>query len=189
MKIGVTLFLCLFLYMPCRSQASAALSEKEIVRLLAGQKEITREDLISLHVLPPEYTVGMKSFVYYDTTVFLNNSLFYSIISLGDSAGICSHFFIVTADREKEKAITAAYLMPDCDSDLSRENETRYEYKVLSKDTVLRKEILITRDTAEKQGNREETEKIKEVAASYFIIQPSGEIKVKESAGNLKKND
>ena len=150
-----------------------------IIQKLKSNGEITKNDILTLGVIDTSHIhASSAEESYCDTTVQLNDSIFYSIIKLSDAGGNCSHSFIVTFNEKGKKAIASEYLEPDCDIDYSWDSYELFDYKIVSKDSIR----LIKTTTFQKRNrisdNEEENIDHKQTEKSYFVIHPTGQIKI-----------
>lgn len=144
--------------------------------LLNCRYELMTEDLVAMKIIDTTLTTQLSETCYCDSTVQLNDSVYYSIISVGDQAGICSYIFLASMDKKSNKVIASKYLYPDCDTDYSRDVYELYEHSIISKD-----KILLTKSTIFQKKNRtslDEEENIdhKQIQKSFFTISQSGQL-------------
>ena len=114
--------------------------------------------------------------VYCDTTVQLSNDIFYSIISLSDTFGVCSYYFILTIDEKRKIAIASEFLEPACDIDFSVDSYKLYDHFVVSKDSILLRETTIYQKNNRTSNNEEENIERKEIKDQYLIVKQTGKI-------------
>lgn len=147
-----------------------------IIHLLKnGTTFIPISNILELNVIDTSYSYSSKS-VYCDTAVQVSPDIFYSIISLGDTLGICSHYFILTIDETNKTAITSKYLHQDCDIDYSSDSYDLFDHKIVSKDSIRLTQRTIYQKKNRTSNNEEENIELEETKASYFIIRPTGQI-------------
>lgn len=148
----------------------------KIIQQLKTERELIREDIIALNI-DTFYSHNSGETSYCESTVQLNDSIFYSIIALPDQAGVCSHTFIVTINEKKRQAITSRYLEPDCDVDYSWDSYDLYEHKKISKDTLQLIKTAIFQKKNRVFSNEDENIDHKKIQKYWFIILPTGEIR------------
>ena len=157
---------------------SAAMTRfNTIMHRLKTRSELTKSDILALDIFDTSYSKASTESVYCDTTVQLNDSIFYSIVQLPIEGGNCSHYFILTINENHKMAIASRYLKPDCDIDYSWDSYDLFDYKIISKDT-----IELTQTTVFQKKNKiseDEAENIdhKHMEKCYFVVQPGGFIK------------
>jgi hypothetical protein len=178
----------LFLFSSCASKSKppepAPQKENQlssidtIFLLLKNRKEITKEQLLSLHIIDSTYSLRASDFNYCDTTVQLNENIFYTILNVSDSVGVCSQGFIITFDERNKEAIRSAPLTKECDVDFAMDRYDLESYKVKAKDS-----IKWTRTTIHQKKNRtsddeEENIESEDLSTKYITISPEGYIKI-----------
>jgi|GEM_PF-2757115 len=74
----------------------------------------------------PEWVLKSNAFV--DTTVILSDIIIYSIVSLGNSTGTSSLYYLLSYDRHVGRVLDLVYLhdAPDIDQDLKRYSLTTH---------------------------------------------------------------
>ena len=147
-----------------------------IIQQLKTMSELVKEDLFALNI-DTTYSYKSTATSYCDTTVQLNDSVFYSLIDLSDEAGVCSHTFIVTINEKQKKTIASKYLQPDCDIDYSLHSYDHYEHQIKSKDSI--RLVKTTIFQKENKGSTNEDENIdhKQIQKFWFTILPTGQIR------------
>jgi len=138
-------------------------------------------NLIQLNIIDSTYVVDSRT-LYCDTAVQLNADIFYSIVSLGDTSGICSNLFVITIDEKNKKAIASKYLQPECDVDCTLDNYTIYEYLVISTNTVHLTETTVNQNQVKVSKGQLKNNKQKEIKESYVTIDNTGQIVLKEGS-------
>lgn len=138
-------------------------------------------DLIQLTVIDSTYVVDSRT-LYCDTAVQLNENIFYSIISLGDTSAICNNLFVITIDEKNKKAIASKYLQPECDIDCTLDNYTIYEYSIRSQDTIRLTETTVYQKQIQVSNNQFKNSEQKEIKESYITIDETGQIVLKKSS-------
>jgi hypothetical protein len=74
-----------------------------IIKQLNNNSELTKDDLLEIKVFDTTNAYSLSETGYCDTTVQLNDSVFYSIISINDEAGLCTHFYIASINKKSKK--------------------------------------------------------------------------------------
>lgn len=151
-----------------------------VVQQLKTNSELLNKDLLALRLVDTTNFFSLGETGYCDTTVQLNDSVFYSIVDLGDKMGVCAYTFIVTLDEKNKKGIASKHIESDCDIDFSRDSYELFEHTILS-----RHSIVLTRTTVYQKKNRvhgEEEKNIdhKTIQTSYLLISPEGQINTVE---------
>ncbi|MFA7380512.1 MAG: hypothetical protein WC150_08635 [Bacteroidia bacterium] len=144
--------------------------------LLKNNGTLSIDNIRELNIIDTAYLYASKGDVYCDTTVQLTNDIFYSIISLPDTFGVCSHYFVVTVDEKKKKAIASKLLESACDIDFSNESYQLYNHTVVSKDCILLRETIVWQKENKTSHDEEENIKRKEIKDQYLFIRQTGEI-------------
>lgn len=111
---------------------------------------------------------------YSDTSVQINDSIFYSIIDLSDSAGLCTHSFVIAINEKTKKVISSKYLLPDCDIDFSLDTYDIYDYKIISKNTIKVIKTSVFQKKHRQSSNEDENIDHKEIMEYYFTISSEG---------------
>src|SRR5258706_3137942 len=147
-----------------------------ITEQLHNHSELMTEDLVEMNIIDTNITNTLGETGYCDTTIQLNDSVFYSIISLNDKAGVCTYFYITSMNIKSKMIITSKYLHTDCDVDYSQNSYKLYDHKIISTD-----KIQLTKTTIFQKKNRistDEEENIdhKQTQKSYFAISQTGQI-------------
>ncbi len=161
---------------PFNLKTNNALSIDSTISLLKNKSSIPIEKIRELNSIDPFYSHGSKGTVYCDTTVQLTTDLFYSILSLPDTLGVCSYYFLITVDEKKKKAIASQYLEPNCDIDFSSDSYQLYDHFVISRDSIMVRETTIYQKENKTSDDEEENIDHKAVENHYFFIKPTGEI-------------
>lgn len=147
-----------------------------IIQRLKNNSVLTKKDILALKVIDSSYAHGSGETSYCDTTVQLNDSIFYSIINLTDQYGICSHSFILTIDEKTKEAISAKYLQPDCDIDYAQDSYALFEYRIISKEKIQLTQTTVFQKKNRASENEEENIDHTQHQIHYFIISPKGQI-------------
>lgn len=147
-----------------------------IIILLKNNGTLSIDNIRELNIVDTAYSNASKGDVYCDTTVQLTNDIFYSIITLPDTFGVCSHYFVVTVDEKKKRAIASKLLESACDIDFSNESYHLYNHTVVSKDCILLRETIVWQKKNKTSVDEEENIKRKEIKDQYLFIKQTGEI-------------
>jgi len=143
---------------------------------LKGNGELTKGDLVFLGVLDSTYANAPTQTRYLDTTVQLNDSIFYSILTLSDEGGNCSHSFILTINEKTKRAVASKLLKSDCDIDYSWASYDLFNYRIISKNTIELSKTTVFQKKKRISDDDEENIDHKQTKKSYFIIKQSGQI-------------
>lgn len=147
---------------------------------LRSKSELMTEDLIALKLVDTTISAQLNETCYCDTTVNLNDSIYYSVISVGDQAGVCSHVFLASIDKKNKKVIGSMYLHPDCDVDYSWDNYELYGYTIISKDKIQLTKTTVFQKKNRTSPNEEENIDHKQAEKNLITISPAGQIKTSE---------
>lgn len=147
-----------------------------ITERLNNRSELTKDDLLEIKLLDSSRVNSFGETGYCNTTIQINDNIFYSIISINDNVGLCSYYYILTFNNKTKKLITEKYLYADCDVDFAADTYEGYNYKIISKD-----KIQVTKTTTFQKKNRtspDEEENIdhEETVKSYLLITQKGQI-------------
>ena len=145
---------------------------------LHSNSELMTEDLIEMKIIDTTYKLIETCYV--DTTVQLNDSVFYSIISGGDQACLCSHFYIATLNEKTKQIINSKYLYADCDIDYSLDSYDLYDHEIISPNRIHLIKTMIFQKKERKSSNEDENIDHKEIKHSYFLISQAGQISLSE---------
>jgi hypothetical protein len=139
-------------------------------------KELITSELIENKLLDTTDFFSVSETAYPDTIIQLNDSIFYSIISINDKLGVCTYLFAASINEKSKRAVASTYLHSDCDIDLSQESYDLYDHENISKDSI--KVIKTITFQKEKRTSINEDENIdhKEIEESYLIISPNGKM-------------
>jgi hypothetical protein len=157
-----------------------ATKDDSILDHLATDSELHTKDLIPWKIVDSGFAGQLGEFYYVDTTVRVNDSIRYTIISTGDRAGVCSHIFVATIGAKAKTAIDSKYLYSDCDVDYAIDQYDLFDYLVIS-----RSSIRVAKTTVFQKKDRtslNETENIDhlEIAESLVTISENGQINISE---------
>ena len=153
-----------------------AIKFDSITERLNNRSELTKDDLLEIKVLDSTQAYSLSESGYCDTTLQINDSIFYSIININDNVGLCLHYYISTFNNKSKKLITSKYLYADCDVDFAVDAYEVYDYKIISQD-----KIQLTKTTVFQKKNRtspDEEENIdhEQTVKSYLLISQKGQI-------------
>jgi hypothetical protein len=146
-----------------------------IIQQLKTMSELVKEDLLALNI-DTFYSYKSTETSYCDTTVQLNDSVFYSLVELSDEGGVCSHTFIVTVNEKQKKTIASKYLHPDCDVDYSWDSYDLYDHQIISQDSILLIKTTIFQKKNKSSTNEEENIDHKQIQKFWFTILATGQI-------------
>jgi len=180
--------LTIILATECNSNTSPAIKNKDTTTIQATQniiapkpdtnkllnvEDLKVSELIARKLVDTSVTTQLGESVYLEKTVRLNDSIYYTVFSVGDKAAVCSYEFVATLSTKRKKAIATRLLHPDCDVDYSWDEYDFYQHSIVSKN-----KIEITKTTVFQKKGRTEAEDIdhKEVQKTYLTISPKGKI-------------
>jgi hypothetical protein len=147
-----------------------------INELLHSRSELITEDLIKMKVIDTSITSGLSETCYCDTTIQLNDSIYYSIISANDEAGICTYFYVATVNEKSKNVVTSKYLHPDCDVDYSFDIYELYDHKIISQDKIQITKTTIFQKKDSTSANEEENIDHKQTRKNFITISETGQI-------------
>lgn len=160
---------------PYRQEQTASRSVILTEQFIAGHELITR-DLVHLNIIDTSVTTPLNETCYCDTTVQLNDSIFYTVVSVSDVAGLCNYFFIASLNKNNGSVTASRYLHPDCDVDYSLSTYDLHEHVIISNDKI---EVTTTTIFQKKnRTSRDEEQKIDHTQKknSLFVISQTGQI-------------
>jgi len=189
-KYQLLIFIVLFFLLACQTKTERK-NSKQTENVSANVLPTPIDTLIKqleINVASVEIDInslGIDSFyshfsgqtVYLDSSVHINDSVFYSIIDISDSAGVCSHSFVVTINEKTKKVISSKYLLPDCDIDFGQDTYDLYDYKIISKNTIKVTKTTVFQKKDRQSANEDENIDHKEIQEHYFTISSEGFIK------------
>ena len=149
----------------------------------AADFEIGREymtvDLVKMKIIDTTVTTELGEACYCDTTLQLNDSVSYSIISANDEPGVCTYFFLASMNKKAKKVIASTFLCPDCDVDYSSDIYDLYEHKIVSQE-----KLQVTKTTIFQKKKRTSTDEDKNIDHKhtqyrYITISQTGQITTK----------
>jgi hypothetical protein len=140
---------------------------------------VATNDLEALHITDTQclfYMDGARDSALCTKTVRLNDNIIYSIISLADTVGVCSHSLLVTVDQKEKKAVASRYLHPDCNVDFSWDRYSIYNHDIASANTVwvLKENYYKIADST--TDMEDEKFRVGGTDTTHFIISPAGQI-------------
>ena len=143
---------------------------------LNSKSELMTQDLVELKIIDTSVTTQLSETCYCDTTVQLNDSIYYSVIIANDEAGVCTYFFVAGLNTKKRTVTASKFLYPDCDIDYSWDTYELYEHAIVSKE-----KIQVTKTTVFQKKNRtspgeERNIDHKQTQKTYISITQSGKI-------------
>jgi len=143
---------------------------------LHNYSELMTEDLVEMNIIDTTITNTLGETAYCDTTIQLNDSIFYSIISLNDEAGVCTYFYIASINSKNKKVITSKYLHANCDVDYSQDSYELYDHKIISNNKIQLTKTTIFQKKHRASADEEENIDHKQTEKSYFTISQTGKI-------------
>jgi hypothetical protein len=147
-----------------------------INELLHSRSELITEDLIKMKVIDTSITSGLSETCYCDTTIQLNDSIYYSIISANDEAGICTYFYVATVNEKSKNVVTSKYLHPDCDVDYSFDIYELYDHKIISQDKIQITKTTIFQKKNSTSANEDQNIDHKQTRKNFITISETGQI-------------
>lgn len=174
----IILIAILFSYLTGQSQTNS-ITDKTIQQLKKAD-EIALAEIIQLNVIDNAYLQEAES-VNCDTSIQLNNDIFYSIIKISDKWGIFSHLFILTINEKNKKAIASQYIESlyetlEAVNTQEMDSYKYFSYNIVAKDTILLMVTTVYNERAKTTNNEEKKVERKEIANTYFIIEQTGQI-------------
>jgi len=149
-----------------------------IMQLLKSNDILSKADILELNVIDTNYSHKTTQSNFCDTSIQLNDSIFYAIICLTDEYLVCSLSFIVTIDEKNKKAIASQFLQPNCDVDFSLDSYKLYDYKIISNDSIQATKTTIFQKKDRDRTSPDEEKNIdhKEEQHRFFSITQTGQI-------------
>ena len=138
--------------------------------------ELMTDTLVQLKIIDTSVTTQLSETCYCDTTVQLNDSIIYSIISVNDKAGLCTYFFVTSLNKNNGKVIESKYLHPDCDVDYSWDTYELHDHKVISNDKIQVTKTTVFQKKNRTSPNEEENIDHKREQRSFITVLQSGQI-------------
>lgn len=154
-----------------------------IARLKSKNTFIPIEDIRKLDIIDKAYSYASKCDSYCETTVQLTSDIFYSIISLPDTFGLCSYYFVLTVDEKKKKAIDSKSLGTACDIDFAVDTYEVYDHLLIAKDTLLLRTTKVYQKEIRTPNDEENIER-KEIEEQRFHVESTGKITLIKSTGD-----
>jgi hypothetical protein len=150
-----------------------------MLEALLREDFVATNDLEALHITDTQclfYMHAARDSALCTKTVRLNDNIFYSIISLADTVGVCSHSLLVTVHQKEKKALASRYLHPDCNVDFSWDRYSIYNHDIASANTVwvLKENYYKIEDST--TNIEDEKFRIGGTDTTHFIISPAGQI-------------
>jgi hypothetical protein len=158
------------------SRNLAATKFDTVSQQLSSKSELMTENLIALKMIDTALTTRLSETCYCDTTVQLNDSIYYSVISVGDQAGVCSYVFLSSMDQKSKRVISSKYLHPDCDVDYSWDTYELFDHSIISKDKIQLTKTTVFQKKNRTSPNEEENIDHEQEEKSFIRISPSGQI-------------
>lgn len=149
-------------------------------QFLPGNELIT-QDVAPLRIIDTSGLGPLSKISHCDTTIQLNDTVSYSIISANDEAGICSYFIVASFNSQKGKFIATKFLHADCDIDYSRVSYELNEHKIVSKDKIEVTTTVVIQKKDRTSANEEENIAEKHLQKKFFTISEDGGITPSET--------
>jgi hypothetical protein len=158
------------------STITAATKFDTVPEQLNSKSELMTDDLIALKIIDTTLTTRIAEACYCDTTVHLNDSVYYSIISANDEAGLCTYFFVAGFNKKSKNVIASKFLHPDCDVDYSQDTYELYDHSIISKDKIQLTKTTIFQKKNRTSLNEEENIGHKQTQKNIISISETGQI-------------
>ena len=127
--------LCLLLQLHSSAQTTEA-------KLIGTRSLLSSADMEELGAFDTLWYWHDGTEAYVDTTVVLSDTVWMSILSVGDSIGICSYVYLMSYDKQAHRALRLMEMYPDCNGDQGMEN--RYsQHKLVGDGTIDIAELVI----------------------------------------------
>jgi len=136
-------------------------------------------DLIRKKIIDTALTTELSETCYCDTTVHLNDTVFYSIISVNDKAGVCTYFFVASINPKTKNVIASKFLHSDCDVDYSNDTYDLYDHEIVSQEKIKVTKTTIFQKKKRTSPNEEENIDHKHTQNSLLSISQTGKINKK----------
>jgi hypothetical protein len=143
---------------------------------LNSKSELTTKNLIALKIIDTTLTTQLGEACYCHTTINLNDSVYYSVISANDEAGLCTYFFVASLNKKSKKVVGSKFLYPDCDVDYSQDTYELYEHSIVSKDKIQLTKTTIFQKKNRTSANEEENIDHKQSEKNFISISQTGQI-------------
>ena len=144
---------------------------------LNSKSELMTEDLVTMDIIDTTFTTQLGETCYCDTTIQLNDSIYYSVISANDEAGLCTYFFVASLNKKSKNAVASKFLHPDCDVDYASDIYEFHEHEIVSKDKIQVTNITVFQKRNRTSPNEEENIDHKQTERSFITISQTGQIK------------
>lgn len=159
--------------------------KKEILTAIKNCEELSYSDLLRLKWTDSAFSFSQKERVYCDTSVSINDSIGYAIISLTDNHKICAHYYILLLNYKSSNLISSQYLRMDCDIDFSQKEYSLYTHKFISQDSILVCENMIVQKKRKKPDEEQNIKKIKTKKLCIIVIRSEGLIRLPSTRTHL----
>ena len=143
---------------------------------LIGGNELMTHDLVELKIIDTSVTTQLAETCYCDTTIQLNDSIAYSVISVNDEAGLCTYFFLASLNLKNKTIAATKFLHPACDVDYSWDSYDLYDHEIISPNKIHVTKTMIFQKKERKSMDEDENIDHKEIQHSYLNISPAGQI-------------
>ncbi|MEP7228707.1 MAG: hypothetical protein ABI691_00565 [Ginsengibacter sp.] len=139
---------------------------------------ITHEELALSRIVDFAYLAQSENDANCDTSVSLNDSISWLMISLDNSSTKCINHFLVTLNSNIKSSISNTHLYSDCGVAISADYYKIYRYEIASNNHVLLRaktmhRLVHRQNFDEQSGNITKTLSNKNIS---FWIKPNGEI-------------
>ncbi len=160
------------------SKNSTATKFDIVSEQLISKSELMTEDLIALKIIDTTISTQLSETSYSDTSVQLNDSIYYSIIAVGDQAGVCSYVYLASMNKNRKKLISSKYLYPDCNIDYSLDTYNIYEHSIIDLDKIQLTKTTVFQKKKRTSSDEEENIDHKQIQKNLITILQSGQINV-----------
>lgn len=155
-----------------------ALASGAITEQFTPGSQLITHDLIQLNIVDTIVYSSLGEVSLCDTTVQLNDSISYSIISVNDAVGICRYFFIATFNKGKDKIIEATFIHPDCNIDYSLDTYELYGHALIDKDKIEITNTITFQKKNKISSDEEQNIDHQQIQQHVITISPNGQIGV-----------
>jgi hypothetical protein len=141
------IFLLAALWLQCKTETKTvqATGDKEekriktktetILHAMQDRGYVSAVDLKALSITDTTtlyYLDGVRDSVYCTDAKGVNDRIFYSVIGVPDTFGICSYMVLVTVDRQLQKIVDDRFMYAGCNVDLSTSDYTVSSHELVS---------------------------------------------------------
>ena len=143
---------------------------------LNSKSELMTEDLVAMDIIDTTLTTQLSETCYCDTTIQLNDSIYYSVISANDEAGLCTYFFVATLNKVSKKVIASKFLHPDCDVDYAPDTYELHEHEIVSREKIQVTNITVVQKKNRTSPNEDDNIDHKQTQKNFITISQTGQI-------------